>query len=252
MFLHWLVTIFPTQMRGGWQLIRPDLAVWIAIAVATVISPFLVGTTGGVEASPIGFAISQIAGLLIVVLQAVRFEQHATGAEASWSEALSKATTRLIPAAFYATLAVLVASGATALLRQALTELLRDTPVAPFAIAAVSAIVLISLLATFAFVPFFATLSHRSEIAPESLVQTSWLRPLAMAVWPLAASRRATDGHRWQVAPYVVLMIAAPLPAIFAPPRVQTPLVAALMLVSWTAVAVIFRHYLEHRKTVLA
>jgi hypothetical protein len=252
MFLHWLVTVFPTQMRGGWQLVRPDLAVWIAIAVATVVSPFLVGTTGGVEASPVGFAISQIAGLLIVVLQAVRFDQHATGAETSWSEALAKATARLIPAAFYATLAVLVASGATALLRQSLTELLRDTPVAPFAIAGVSAIVLISLLSAFAFVPFFATLSRRSEMAPESLARTPWLRPFAMAVWPLAASRRATDGHRWHVAPYIVLMIAAPLPAIFAPPLVQIPLVAVLMLVSWTAVAVIFRQYLENRKAVLA
>ena len=77
-------------------------------------------------------------------------------------------------------------------------------------------------------------------------------RPFAMLVWPLSASRRATDGRRWHIAPYIVLMIAAPLPAVFAPRYLHIPLVVVLMLVSWTAVAVIFRRYLELRESVSA
>lgn len=252
MFLHWLVTVFPGEMRSGWQLLRPDLAIWVLVAFLTVISPFIVGTTGGASTSLVGLVASQIAGLLIVVLQSVRFEQHASGQSAPWSESLGQAAARLIPAAFYATLAVLVASGATAMVRQSLSVLLRDTPVAPFATACVSAVILVSLLATFAFVPFFATLAKRSEISAERLAETTWLRPFATLLWPLSASRRATDGHRWKIAPYIVLMIAAPLPAVFAPRFLHIPLVVVLMLVSWTAVAVIFRRYVELRGSVSA
>jgi hypothetical protein len=251
-FLHWLVTVFPGEMRSGWQLLRPDLAIWIVVALVTVASPFIVGTTGGVRTSLAGLILSQAAGLLIVVVQSVRFNQNAAGQGGTWSEALARSAARLIPAAFYATLAVLVASGATALVRQSLVVLLRDTPVAPFATACVSAVILVSLLTMFAFVPFFATLSKRDEIGAERLAGTPWLRPFAMLVWPLSASRRATDGRRWHIAPYIVLMIAAPLPAVFAPRYLHIPLVVVLMLVSWTAVAVIFRRYLELRESVSA
>ena len=59
MFLHWLVTVFPVEMREGWNLVRPDLLVWIAVAILTVFSPFLVGTTGGVQTSVAGLVFSQ-------------------------------------------------------------------------------------------------------------------------------------------------------------------------------------------------
>jgi hypothetical protein len=251
-FLNWLVTVFPGEMRSGWQLLRPDLPIWTLVALLTVVSPFLVGTAGGAQTSFAGLIASQAAGLLIVVLQSVRFEQHASGLSAPWSHSLARAAARLVPAAFFATLAVLVASGATAMVRQSLSVLLRDTPVAPFATACVSAVILVSLLATFAFVPFFATLAKRDEISADRIAATAWLRPFAMAVWPLSASRRATDGHRWRIAPYIVLMIAAPLPAVFAPRFLHIPLVVVLMLVSWTAVAAIFRRYVELRESVEA
>jgi hypothetical protein len=153
----------------------------------------------------------------------------------------------------YGTIAMGICLSVRALTITAVAIVLKGSPAALPAASALGWLVYLTMLVRFSFFPFLALLSKSAEV--ESLMPAHpklmvWLRPLA---WPLLASDSMTSGRRWRIAPYVVLLSAAPgAAASFAaegPAAVAAA--AATQMVVLTAQAALFDHFLERRGSLL-
>ncbi len=249
MFLRWLFTKFPGEMRHSWRLLRPDLALWCVIAIVMVASPFISASEQLPFSASSARMLADVAGTFIVaILQPMLFAAAATSQPWSWRELLDVFVRRGLATVYFLTAAVTLSYGAGALVMASLYTMLDQTPVRPYAAAIVSVVITVTLLTRFCFVLFLAVLEDRSgyqEQQPQGLHR----RLLSVIAWPLLASSRMTAKIRWSLAPYVVLSIAAPLPAVFTPPLIRLPLVMVLLLVSYTAMAVLFDYYLQCRSS---
>lgn len=244
MFLRWLLTKFPGEMRHGWRLVRRDLLLWSAIAAAMVASPF-VSASQQLPVSPLtGRLFADLAGTFVVaILQPMLFAAAAADQAWSWRQLGDVFVRRAVATVYFLSVAVTMSYGAGALIMAGVYTMLDQTPVRPYAAIVVSVVVTVTLLTRFCFVLFLAVLESRESIEGDSPPEGFVSGVVSLLAWPLVASSRMTKDIRWSLAPYVVLSIAAPLPAVFTPPLIRLPLVVALLLVSFTAMAVLFDYY---------
>jgi len=208
-----------------------------------VASPFVAASTQ-LGISPLtGRAVADLFGTFIVaILQPMLFSAAAEARAWSWRSLWDVFVHRGIATVYFLTLAVTISYGAGALAMAGVYTMLDQTPVRPYAAIIVSIVITVTLLTRFCFVLFLAVLSSRDQV--ESGHAKSKISRLASLIgWPLVASSRMTENIRWSLAPYVILSIAAPLPAVFTPPMVRLPLIVVLLLVSFTAMAVLFDYY---------
>lgn len=249
MFLSWLFSIFPRELAFSWRLLRRDLPLWIALAtllsLATIgIAQYTAVPEGEVAQPPLFLAIIRfLSALVMSTLPPVLFSAAARDETLDWVAVGQRIAGRVLPLFLYFAIAGLLALAASSLVFIASAQLLEGTPVAPAASGTLSSIILISILCTFAFLPYFVLLSDREQ-TPGALWETPRVAEFGHLFWPLIASARSTEGLRWSLAPYVVLNFVAPRLAPLVPTNVLLPAMVVGLLVSLIALAVTFDYWL--------
>jgi hypothetical protein len=246
MFVRWLFTVFPREMRQGWELVRKDLFVWLWVAVLSTLATLSAPATGG---SPLTLLVSVPLLLLLVATVVMKFDAAARQTTVSWGEIGSRFLSR-VPALFAAaSLSVAISIGLAILARAAALILLRDTALLELAPSALGVVVYISLLVRFSFVPFLVVLDRANDIA--AITNVRWLGPLVGWLWPLVASARMTERLGWKLSPYMILLHVGSAIALL-PPVSRPVVLVAWQLVQLTAQAVLFGYYKERRAAVAA
>jgi hypothetical protein len=192
----------------------------------------------------------------VLVIAGIRFDALSRERAASWGDVARVARRRLLPALA----AWLLAAGlglALSLVAQTGALLAFKTGNQDFESVRVVSVVVqrfvfIVVLVRFAFVPFVVALSDFGHWRPAQSGK-SIVRALAYRIgWPLIASSAMTRDVRWRVLPYLVLGIYAPAAAGLAPPVLRAVASFALHLLSFTALAAMFGHYDERRRSLPA
>ncbi len=244
MFLRWLLTTFPYEMRQGWTLLRPDLVLWLALAALVSVATISLPPPGDEPPPALPFLISVISGLVTAMLPAVLFTAQLEGRQLTWGPVLALMARKAGPLVAYAVTAIFIAWGAETMMRLAVTNALGESPILIPASTVAGFVIFISILVRFSFLSFLVILLERDRLPP-ALWQWQWQRvaPLAGLFWPLTASARLTEGRRWRLVFYTLLGQALPVGAAYLPAPFILPAAVIAMLVVWTVQAVFFMHY---------
>jgi len=244
MFTRWLLNTLPVELAAAWRLVRADLGLWLVVALLPGLMTAASMRAVGGPSARLGL-VTILALVLLSLLAIVKFDAAANGRSLALDDALVRALRRILPyLASFASVA-LITLGAGWLAEEGVLIITRGTPVSTFAAAAVSTVIYLSLLVRYAFWSYLVVLDRRLELDPRAVAGGTWLEPLAVIGWPLMASSAMTEGHRWRLAPYVVLMGLGPTLTAAAPPALRPPLATVWWMVQLTLQAVIFNHYCE-------
>jgi hypothetical protein len=247
MFINWLLTVFPVEMTSGWRLVSRDLVLWLFIATISALLAALAASTHG-HAPPALTIIQGLAPLLVTFLAAAKFDAAARESAVNWGDLGKLLISRGLPLFWYAAVAGLVAHFPARLVAIVTGELLRDTPMGQVIPTAFSAVILISLLARFSFVPFMAVLLEGEEV--QSKLPATRLGFLRAILWPLFASDHLSDGYRWRIAPYVALPYLIDIAVNLTPGVAQILALTVGQLIKMMALAVVYRYYAARWKAV--
>lgn len=242
MFLRWLFTVLPQEMRQGWAYLRPDLVLWLALAALVAVATMAMPPPSDAPPPALPFLIGVTSGLLTTMLPAVLFTAQLEGRQLTWVPVLLLMARKAAPLVAYAIVAIFLAwSAETAMLVGASWALGESPVMIPLSVVA-GLVILVSILLRYTFMPFLVILLERDKLPPE-LWQWQRFPALAPVFWPLTASARLTEGSRWRLAPYTFLQQALPLAATFAPGSLVMPAAVVAMLVLMTMQGVFFLHY---------
>ncbi len=243
MFLRWLTSVFPAEMRQGWLLVRPDLVLWLALFALVAVATMSLPPPGGEQAPPaLPFLVAVVAGLMTTMLPAVLFTAQVEGRQLTWGPVLLLMAQRAAPLVVYALTAVAIAWSAEAVMLVAVTFALGESPILIPLSSVAGLVILVSILVRYSFLPFLVILLQR-EYVPEALWRWNRAGALGALFWPLTASARLTEGLRWQLAPYTLLGQLLPLLAAIAPGPSRLPASIIVLLVVTVVQGVIFLHY---------
>ena len=242
MFLRWLFTTFPYEIRQGWALLRPDLVLWLALAALVAVATMSLPPPSDQPPPALPFLNSVISGLLTTMLPAVLFTAQFEGRQLTWGPVLLLMARKAGPLVMYAIIAIFIAWSAEALMLVSVTYALGDSPILIPASTVAGVVILVSILVRFSFLPFLVILLERDKV-PAALWQ--WQRATALApfFWPLTTSARLTEGNRWRLVFYTLLGQALPVAATFAPGALILPASVIAMIVLTTVQGVFFLHY---------
>jgi hypothetical protein len=241
-FLRWLLTTFPHEMRLGWAMLRPDLLLWLAFACLIVLATMSIPLSGDDPLPLVPFLIFAVTRLVTAMLPAILFTAQLEGRQLSWGPVLLLMARRALPVLVYATIANVLAELAERAMAASLGQALG--PGAPSTVLATMAgvIIYVSVLVHFSFLPFLVILLDRPRLPP-ALWQWNRLQAVAPVFWPLTASSRMTEGFRWRLAFYMLLGRVVPSAAMLVPPTVLLPALVLALLLLMTVQAVFFLHY---------
>jgi hypothetical protein len=258
MLLRWLLSVFPRELRRAWQRLVADAFVWCAIAGILTALPYLEillapgteiddGSVTPARVLSAALAFVRItAPPLVFVIAAARFSSPGAR-DRSWPAVGRLAARRTVPA-----LTAWLAASALALIvsligQYAVIAVLAEMEGTKQALAPLSTacriFIYVSLMARFAFVPFIAALERRAVAARKERKRGVPTRAVYRLAWPLVESWARTQALAWQLFPYVLLVIYAPMAVGFVWTAVRGPASFVLQLVSFTALAVLFNHY---------
>lgn len=243
MFLRWLLTVFPAEMRQGWLLVRPDLVLWLAMFALVAVATMSLPPPGGDQAPPaLPFFVAVVAGLMTTMLPAVLFAAQVEGRQLTWGPVLLLMAQKAAPLVAYALAAVAIAWSAEALMLVAVSFALGESPALIPVSTVAGLVILVSILVRYSFLPFLVILLRREHVP---VVLWQWDRAAAVAglFWPLTTSARMTEGLRWRLAPYTLLGQVLPLVAALAPGASRLPVSILVLLVVTVVQGVIFLHY---------
>ena len=228
---------------------KPDLLFWLALAIANTASPFVQFEIRGQSVPLLGALL----GIVVATIAPLRFATHLNREDEpeSWLLSLQRAIRRVIPLVLSATAVATIVRFLAGLARWTTFELTAGSPVQAAASTIMGIVVLVSLLASFSFVPFLAVLRTRAELDASKVPMLQWPSPTPLLLWPFTASLTLVDGLRWRLAPLLILAIAAPFPAMFFPPIAQLVLQVLLQLVTTLALAAIFTYYADREPAIL-
>lgn len=246
MFLRWLFTVFPQEMRLGWAWLRPDLPLWLGLATLLAVAMMAVpppGQPDAAEQAPtISYLIAAASALVNMMLPAILFTAQIEGRQLTWGPVLGLMARKAAPLIAYSLAAFLLAFGVYIAMVQAVTLGLGDSA-ALVPLASVAGLVLmLSIIVRFSFLPFLVVLADREQLPP---AMWEWQRaaPLAPLFWPLTASARMTEGVRWRLVFYTILPPTLRTAAVLLPVYLVLPGAAAALLVATAVQGVFFDYY---------
>jgi hypothetical protein len=242
-FLRWLFTTFPAEMRQAWSLLRPDLVLWVALSALVAVASLSMPPPEAETPTPaLPFLIKILSGLATTMLPAVLFTAQLEGRQLTWGPVLLLLARKAAPLVAYAVTAYLIASSAATLMLVAVSFAFGDTPVLIPASIIAGVVILVSILVRFTFLAFLVILLERDQLPP-ALWQ--WERSAALApyLWPLTASSRLTEGARWGLVFYTLLGFALPVAAALAPTPLVLPSAIVAMIILTMTQGVFFVHY---------
>jgi hypothetical protein len=242
-FLRWLFTTFPHEMREGWALLRPDLVLWLALSGLVALAAMAMPAPSNEPPPVLPFLISVVSVLATTMLPAVLFTAQIEGRQLTWGPVIGLLARKAAPFVFYAFVAFTIAWSAEVAMLLAVTGALGDeNPVLIPASTIAGVIIAVSLLVRFNFLPFLVILAERENVPP-SLWQWQRAGRLAPLFWPLTASARLTQGIRWRLVFYTILGPAVRILAIYSPPPLALPVSILAFMVLTTVQGVYFQHY---------
>jgi len=241
-FLRWLLTTFPYEMRRGWALLRPDLVLWLALSALVAVAAIAMPRAGDEPPAALPFLVSVISGLVTTMLPAVLFTAQLEGRQLTWGPVILLMARKAGPLVAYAITAIFIAWTAEALMLIAVSYALGESPLLIPASTVAGVVILVSILVRFSFLPFLVILVERDKVPP-ALWQ--WRRAAAIApvFWPLTASARLTEGSRWRLVFYTLLGQALPVIATLVPAPLVLPTSMAALLLLTVVQGVFFEHY---------
>jgi hypothetical protein len=242
-FLRWLFTTFPQEMRHGWAWIRPDLLLWLGLAALLAVATMAMPPPGGEEAPPVlPFFVGVVSALVSTMLPAVLFTAQLEGRQLTWGPVLLLMARKAAPLIAYAIIGYSLAWIAQTAMILSVNYALGDSVmVIPLSTVA-GIVILVSVLVRFSFLPFVVILLERDNVPPPLW---QWQRAAALApiFWPLTTSARMTDGNRWRLAFYTLLQQVLPFTALLVPETVVIPVSVVVLLVLTMVQGVMFDHY---------
>ena len=245
MFIRWLFTVFPVEMQAGWRLVRRDLVLWIALAGLLALASAGAPTEGDPGLNFATF-IGVSTALLTAVLPAILFEAAARDVEVEWGDVAALLGRKLLPFVAYATLAFGLTAAAAVGVQAGMALVLRGTPLMLPLSTAAAAIVSVTLLVRFCFMPFLVLLHERDEWpAPDGAFGQPLMQLLS---WPLVTSSAIGADVRWRLVPYVVIIRLGPLLALAVPPGALLPFLLLWRLFELTALGVLFQYFIGARR----
>ncbi|HEY2775255.1 MAG TPA: hypothetical protein VGK20_14500 [Candidatus Binatia bacterium] len=242
MFLRWLFSVFPFEMRQGWALVRPDLLLWLALSALIAVAALSMPAPSDEPPPLLPFLVTVVSGLVTSMLPAVLFTAQLEGRQLTWPPVIALMARRVFPLVVYAIVAISIAWGAETAMLLAMTAALGNSPILIPASTAAGVVILVSILVRFSFLSFLVILLERDRIPPAlwQWQRWPWLAPLA---WPLTASSRLTENNRWRLVFYTLLGQALPVAAALSPREYLLPASMLATIVLTTVQAAIFLHY---------
>lgn len=242
MFLRWLWTTFPYEMRQGWALVRPDLMLWLALATLIAVATMSMPPPGDQPPPALPFLISIVSGLLTTMLPAVLFTAQLEGRQLTWGPVLLLMARKAGPLVMYAIIAIAIAWGAEAMMLVAVTQVFGESRILIPLSTVAGVVIFVSILVRFSFLSFLVILLEREQL-PADLWQ--WQRGVKLAplFWPLTASSRLTEGNRWRLVFYTLLGQALPIGAALVKAPFVLPASVLAMILLTTVQGVFFLHY---------
>lgn len=246
MFLNWLIHVFPGEMRRGWELLRPNLALWVLVSAAVALVSRAVGHPR-VAADPALQATVTAAGALamlyVLVAAVLFFEAVDEQRHVAWTDVSACFARRALPLIASVFGALAVSAGCAAAAMFGLGALLTGTPFGNSTVSIFGMLIYVTLLVRFCFVPFAVVLHHKDTLparlrSTEGLAKVGWL-----VAWPLAASSSISLGIGWKLAPYVALPYILRLAAGAIPELLLLPYEMGSFLVFLVTQAVLFRFF---------
>jgi hypothetical protein len=241
-FLRWLLTTFPQEMKTGWALVRPDLVLWIALAALIAVATLSMPAASDQPPPALPFLVSVVCGLVTTMLPAVLFTAQFEGRELTWGPVLLLMLRKAAPLVAYAITAIFIAWSAETVIILAMSQAFGQSPILIPASTVVGIIIFVSILVRFSFLSFLVILLERDKV-PQVLWQWPRLVQVAPLFWPLTASARLTEGNRWRLVFYTLLGQALPVGAAFVPAPLLLPASIVAMMVLTTVQGVFFLHY---------
>ncbi len=241
MLIRWLLKTFPAEMTRGWNLVRCDLWLWICVSSLLALLSEL--QEAGKASPRLALLLAACVTILTVALLAMRFQSAAGGASSGLADIAGRAVRRAPLLFCNLTVAVLLSAAGGAAIRIPILLLWKEQPWAPPLALAAGAIIYLSLLTRFCFIPFLGVLDERARAAPAGRL---WA-PLDPLLWPLRESLRLTAGLRPRLLPYLAMVALGPAAtaALAAPWRLPAAVLWQLLL--FTAQAVLFLFYRQRR-----
>ncbi len=245
MFTNWLLTVFPAEMKRGWDVVRVNLGLWLALStLITVVRHSLPQTAADDRTLAIGLTVAGTLATLAILVATITLLDHAArGQRATSEKIISTCLSRALPLFVYAMVTVATCSGAASLIMLGVRLLIADTPIVDNTAAALGMLIYLSLLVRFCFFPYFTVLRSRGELEKGLLPETGAGRALGLVVWPLVASARLGDGIRWRILPYVALPYALRLAVSGFPAAFSVPLDIAYWIVVLVTQAVLLNYF---------
>lgn len=237
-------------MRRAWARVRPDLALWLALAALMAVAgtslpgPLTPDAAQPTEPPPLlPLLVLGMAGMVSTMLPSVVFTAQLVGHQLTWGPAFRLMARRALPLFGYALVATSIAWAADLAMLLGVTMALGNSPALIPLSTIAAAVIFVSILVRFCFLPFLVILLERDQM-PESLWSWQRLQGMAPMLWPLTASARLTEGLRWRLAFYAVLERALPVGAAVLPGPWRVPATIAVVLVLTMVQAVYYEHFL--------
>jgi hypothetical protein len=249
MFINWLLTVFPVEMRSGWRLVSHNLVLWVAVAALSTLVTALAASMHG-RIPPMVTILQGLLPILVTFLAVTKFDAAARNARLEWGQLGILLLSRGLPLLGFAVVATLVTRIPQSLTYHATAALLGGTPLQHPIAETFSVVIYISLLARFCFIPFLVVLQRHGDLADSALPQGRLARPAAL-LWPFIASDKMSDGVRWRVAPYLALPYLIAIAISLTPSIAQVPVLVFGELLKLVASAVVFRYYAAQRMVVV-
>jgi hypothetical protein len=245
MFINWLLTVFPVEMRGGWHLVSRNLVLWVAVAAFSALLTALADSMHG-QAPPTLTILQGLLPVLVTFLAVAKFDAAARNAESEWGKLGILLLLRGLPLLGCAILATLITRVPQSLVYHLTAALLGGTPLQHAISEVFSIVIYISLLARFCFIPFLVVLQRRGDLNDTVLPRGRLNLPAAL-VWPFVASDKMTDGVRWRVAPYLALPYLTAIAISLVPGIAQGLILVLGEILKLVASAVLYRYYAAQR-----
>jgi hypothetical protein len=241
-FLNWLFTVFPQEIRQGWAYLRPDLVLWLGLAALFAVAMMALPAPGAESTPALPYAIAAASALVNMMLPAILFTAQIESRQLTWGPVLSLMVRKAPPLIAYSLVAFLLAFGAHSAMVIGMSFALGNTSILIPITTIAGLVILLSIIVRYSFLPFLVVLVERDEIPP-ALWQWQRFPQLAPAFWPLTASARMTEGRRWSLVFFTMLAPSVRAAALLMPAPLVLPASMAALLLATAVQGVFFHHY---------